>query len=289
MRKLAPKLNDGKHPDWYWSLSGGIDSTAAFLLTKDALETDEGGGNYSKKPVAVYLDTGIGVPLNRFYVEELCDTYGVQLWTLRTDESFLDWLRSEGAPGGGAHGNVRRKLKDRQVSVLTTKSDFPVYVLGLAADESPNRAAMNKVVEKRRHVEVYPCHRMSLKERVKVILRHENCPLNILWEYPEVIKDCGCLCHGDPSELDRTEDLFPWFAQRLREWEESITHGGLKGTLGWNGLAPAKKSAMETGQEQLTLCSDGCQRTRDPVVVQAIKARSRGASADEAIEILESG
>lgn len=285
-RTQAPKLCAGTHPDWFWSLSGGIDSTAAFLLTKDALRSSRSDGNYSKKPMAVYLDTRVGVPLNRFYVEELCDTYGVQLWTARTDESFLEWLRRDGAPGGGAHREVRQELKDRQVSKLTTLADHPIYVLGLAADESDARASLPKAVEKRRHWEVYPVHRLSRKERAEIILRHEECPRNPLWELPGVITDCGCLANGDPSELEKTAEHFPWFAQRLREWEESITHDGLKGTLGWDGLTATVKSAKQQGHEQLTLCSEGCQRERDPAVVRAFRARSRGATKAEAIATL---
>lgn len=284
-RKRAPgKVED--HPDVFFSLSGGVDCVAAFLTAKDAFETDRAGGNFAKKPVAIYLDTRVGVPLNRLYVEQLCDTYGVQLWTLRTDESFLEWLRRDGAPGSGAHQDVRNELKDRQASKLTTLADNPLMVLGLAADESDTRAGFSKVRKVGRHTEVYPVHRLSRKERAEIILRHEECPRNPLWEHPEVITDCGCLCNGDPSELDKTEELFPEFAGRLREWEESITHDGLKGILGWNGLTAEEQRARKQGQIQMTLCSDGCQRERDPAEVRAWKARSRGASVEEAVSIL---
>jgi len=286
-RKRAPGRTED-HPDWFWSLSGGIDSVAAFLVTKDALESHRAGGNFGKKPVALYLDTGVGVPLNRLYVEELCDTYGVQLWTLRTDESFREWMERDGAPGPGAHQEVRNELKDRQASKLVTLADNPIMVMGLAADESETRAAFPKVREMRRHTEVYPVHRLSRKERAEIILRHEECPRNPLWEHPAAIKDCGCLANGDPSELARTEEMFPEFAQRLREWEESINHDGLKGTLGWGGLTAEEQRAKEQGQTQTTLttCTDGCQRQRDPAVVRAFKARSRGATVDEAVSIL---
>lgn len=285
-RKRAPGRSDD-HPDWTISLSGGVDSAAAALTVIDAIETDRAGGNFGKKPFAIYLDTRVGVPLNRLYAEQLCDWLGIQLWTLRTDESFLEWLRRDGAPGTGAHQEVRNELKDRQVSLLTTKLDDPVYVLGISADESPTRAEFPKVREMRRHTEVYPVHRLSRKERVEMILR-SDCPRNPLWELPGVITDCGCLANGDPSELEETLTHFPAFGQRLREWEESITHDGLKGTLGWSGLTAEEKRAKKRGHEQTTLpmCSEGCSRQRDPDEVRAFKARSRGATIDEAVSIL---
>ena len=80
-RKQAPKLCDGQYPDWVWLTSGGIDSVAAFLLTRDALHD-----NYGKRPLLVYLDTRIGLPRQRLYVEHFADAYDEQLWTLRTHE-----------------------------------------------------------------------------------------------------------------------------------------------------------------------------------------------------------
>lgn len=285
-RKRAPGLPED-HPDWVLSLSGGVDSVAAALVAIDAIETDRAGGNFAKKPFAIYLDTGVGVPLNRIYTEQFCDWLAVQLWTLRTDESFREWLERDGAPGGGAHQEVRNELKDRQVSLLTTKLDNPVYILGISADESETRAEFSKVREMDRHTEVYPVHRLTRKERVEIILR-SDCPRNPLWEMPGVISDCGCLANGDPSELKKTEERFPEFGQRLREWEESISHEGLEGTLGWDGLTAEEKRAKKQGQEQSTLpmCSEGCSRRRDPAEVRAFRARSSGASIEEAVSIL---
>lgn len=288
-RKRAPG-KASEHPDVFFSLSGGVDCVAAFLAAKDAFETVEAGGNFAKKPVAIYLDTRTGTPLNRLYVEQLCDHYDVQLWTLRTDEGFLEWLRRDGAPGPGAHQEVRNELKDRQASKLVSVADNPVMVLGIAADESDTRAEFPKVRELRRHVEVYPVHRLTRKERVEIILRHEDCPINPLWAYPKVIRDCGCGCHGDPSEYDVTEEHFPVFMQRLREWEEAISYDGLKGTLGWGGLTANEKDAVRHGQVQATLTTcdldGGCRHERDPAEVRAWKAVARGASREEAISIL---
>lgn len=288
-RKRAPgKVED--HPDVFFSLSGGVDCVAAFLTAKDAFETDQAGGNFAKKPVAIYLDTGTGAPLNRLYVEQLCDHYDVQLWTLRTDEDFREWLQRDGAPGPGAHQEVRNELKDRQAPKLMTLADNPVMILGIAADESDTRAGFSKVREMDRHTEIYPVHRLSRKERVEIILRHEDCPRSPLWEEPRAIRDCGCLCNGDPSELDKTEELFPEFGGRLREWEEAITHNGLEGTLGWGGLTAEEKSLKRHGHVQATLTTcdmdGGCQVERDPAEVRAWRARSRGATPEEAVSIL---
>jgi 3'-phosphoadenosine 5'-phosphosulfate sulfotransferase (PAPS reductase)/FAD synthetase len=292
-RKRAPG-HAADHPDWVLSQSGGIDSAAAAITALRAIETDREGGNFAKKPLAIYLDTRIGVPLNRIYVEQFCDWLGIQLWTLRTDESFLEWLRRDGAPGGGAHQEVRNELKDRQVSLLRSKLDNAFFVLGIAADESETRARFPKVREirrsdngKLRHVEVYPVHRLTRKERVEIILR-SDCPINPLWTMRGVITDCGCLANGDPSELDRTIEQFPAFGQRLKEWEESITHDGLEGTLGWDGLTADEKVAKRDGLEQSTLpmCGEACGRRQAPAEIRALKARANGATIERSVSIL---
>jgi 3'-phosphoadenosine 5'-phosphosulfate sulfotransferase (PAPS reductase)/FAD synthetase len=271
-------------------MSGGIDSTAAYLLTRDALHE-----NYGKRPVMVTWDTGVGLPLNRLYLEELADTYNEQLVTWRTNQSLERYVDENDCPGAGAHEDVRKLLKGQQSSKLTSLADFPVFVLGLRAQESDHRAALSKVSVKRRqdsgkirHVEVYPAHRLTKKECARIILEHEECPINPCWLYNHAT-DCFCLANGDPSELDATAERFPWFAQRVREIEEAADPDGLRGTLGWDGLAAIDKKAKRNGQEQarLTTCGQGCQRQREPAVAQAFRARIHGATKHEAISILD--
>lgn len=288
-RKRAPGRPED-HPDWFISLSGGINSVAAALIAHDAIETDRAGGNFAKKPVAVYLDTKIGTVANRIYTEQFADWLGVQLWSMRTDESFLEWLRRDGAPGSQAHQYVRNELKMRQQSRLSSLSDKPFFVLGISAYESDARASFSKVREMKNHVEVFPVHRLSEKRQIEIILR-SDCPINPLWLYPEAIKDCGCLANGDPSELKKTEELFPAYGQRMREYEEAIEFDGLKGTLGWNGLTAEEQRAKKQGQEQQSfpMCSDGCGRKRDPAVVRALRARAEGATIKESVSILYEG
>jgi len=274
-------------PDWIISLSGGIDSTAAALCAIDALETYQADGNFKRKPLAIYCDTRIGNPLNRIYVEELADWLDVQLWTLRTDEKFEAQLDEEDAPGAGKHPDTRNRLKLRQTDKLITLADNPHIVMGIAADESPQRANRRKVMEKRRHVEVYPVHRVPRKRRVEMVLR-SDCPRNPLWEQPDVIADCGCLCNGDPSELDATIAEYPAFGNRLKSYEEAYCSDKLTGNLGWDGLSANDKSATRAGQEQtrLSFCTEGCRVAQDPAEVKALEARRKGATIEQAVSIL---
>lgn len=286
-RKQGPK----PHPDWFWLTSGGVDSVAAYLLTKDALHE-----NYQKRPLLVYLDTRVGLPFQRMYVEELADRYDEQLWTLRTHEKFEDRVASRGkfadrddsgAPGAALHSDVQNELKGRQRDKLSDLCDGkPLYITGIRAGESPARASKPKGEEKRKARYVKPVYGLSKEDCARIILRHEDCPINPAWTWNH-FTDCGCGSNGDPSEYDKVAERFPWFAQRMREYEEAAEADGLRGTLGWDGLAAHEKSARRDGYEQMTLCGEGCQRKRAPAIVRAFRARIHGATPEEAIAILD--
>lgn len=283
-RKQAPmQVVDApnySHPDWFWSMSGGVDSVAAYLLTKDALRE-----NYGKRPVMLTWDTRIGLPLNRLYLEKLADTYEEMLIPIRTFEQFEEWVAENGCPGAAAHGHVRNELKGRQASKINSMANNPVHVLGLRADESPDRAKMDKVEVNDRYVEVRPVHRLSKKDCAEIILRHEECPINPLWLRNHAT-DCWCLAHGDPSELERVKDDFPWFHQRMKEIEEAAGSEGIEGTLGWSGLTAEEQEVVDDQDDQLTLCGSGCQRKREQPTVEAFKARMEGATVEESVAVL---
>lgn len=294
-RVQAPKQTvtrtEKVHPDWFWAMSGGVDSTAAYLLTKDALHE-----NYSKRPMMLYYDTRIGLPLNRLYLEELADTYDEMLAPVRTHEKFEDRVAKRGKfkdrddagpPGAAQHGPTRNELKGRQADKMAALADLPIFVIGLRGDESQTRAKMDKVEDKRKATEVRPVHRLSKRECARIILEHEDCPINPCWLWRHA-SDCWCLSNGDPSELDAIEDKFPWFYQRLKEYEEAAEADGLRDMLGWDGLYAAEKKAKKVGQEQekLAVCGSGCQRRQDPRIARAFWKRLEGAEVEQAVSEL---
>lgn len=280
------------HPDYFWLTSGGVDSVAAYLLTKDALHD-----NFQKRPVVTYLDTRIGNPLQRLYVEKLCDTYREQMWSLRTHEHFEDRVAGEGKftdrddngpPGPQQHSPVQNELKGRQREKLAAGYDDVIYVTGIRAGESPKRAEKPKGEQGREARYIKPVYSLTKKECARIILEHEDCPINPLWTMPGVVGDCGCLSNGDPSELDKTEERFPEFAQRLREIEEAADASGYKSLLGWGGMTAEEQSLHETGHKQVSLCGGGCGRERDPAIVRAFRARLDGKwRTDDALDILD--
>lgn len=271
-RKQGPK----PHPDWFWMMSGGVDSTATYLTSREALHD-----NFGKRPVMVYLDTGVGLPINRLYVERLADYFDEMLFDIRTNEHFEDWVEERGAPGGKDHTPVRNRLKMRQVSKLSTISDDALFVLGIRADESPARAKFGKFRQQDRSREIYPVYNLSRVDCARIILE-SGCPINPCWLYRSP-SDCFCLSNGDPSELEFIKDKFPWFYQRMKEIEEAADAEGLRSMLGWDGVTKEDEMMEAVG----SLCSSGCEREEDPFIRKAFEMKLEGSTTEEAIKILE--
>lgn len=241
-------------PDWFYLQSGGKDSVAAALAVDDAITQ-----NYQKTPVAVYLDTTVGIPANRFYVEELCDRMGWQLWTLRTHQKYADRVEENGCPGPADHGRTYNVLKGRQMDKLATVAGNPVYVTGINRDESPARAKADKADYTNRRWHVKPILEWS-EDRVRDYV-DQNAPVkNPLWQN-NYFQDCACGAMASPEELiDAAGDGFDWFVQRIREYEESAEFQDKRSTWGWGGTTEKMQRALDhkNDDDQLTLCSDGC-------------------------------
>jgi len=243
-----------KKPDWFYLLSGGKDSVAAALLADKAVQR-----NYQKNPVAVYLDTGIGIPANRIYVEELCDRMGWSLWTLRTHENYDKVVTENGCPGPANHTTTYNQLKGRQLSKLATVASNPVYISGINKYESDARAKTDKAQQERRWWHAKPVFEWT-DEQIREYVDTHAPVSNPLWD-TNYFQDCACGAMASPEELiDATADGFEWFVQRIREYEESAEFHDKRGTWGWGGTTEEVQRALdhENDPDQMTLCGESC-------------------------------
>jgi len=238
--------------------SGGMDSAVAAHVAV----------RWGACDLLVYLDTRTGLDANREYVERLADRLGVQLWTLRTQESFEDRVETDGFPGPAEHGRMYRKLKERQIGRLATfsggrgnASDLHLWT-GVRRQESERR--MSNVTPEQdgpRWTWHAPIHDWSKADCREYVDRF-GLPRNELWDELGRSGDCFCGCFASPEEkIDLEAAGHGDHADWLRGLERSADADDERGRWAWGALSDAEERAERVGDGQMTLCSTCGMRT----------------------------
>lgn len=228
-------------------VSGGMDSTVAAAVTQSTVP---------KLDLLAYLDTGTGLDANREYVEDLADALDVQLWTLRTHESYPEKVRENGYPGPSRHGIMYTSLKERQLGKLATVTGGKELVLwtGVRSLESDRRMAnVEGVQDARRWTWAAPIHDWS-KQDCRNYLDAHDLPENDLWNTLGRSGDCFCGCFGNREELlDLEAEGHAEHANWLRNLEtEPDDETAL---WAWGSLSENERRAERVDEDQMSLCS----------------------------------
>jgi len=242
-------------------LSGGKDSVTAAHKTMSEYEDKQ------VRPVAVYLQTGVGMPRNRMYVEWFCDTMDWQLWELRTHEDYLDLVREHGYPGPSQHQKMYTSLKERPISKLTTVAENPHFYTGVRKDESQARAkTVEKRQETRRAVWHAPIAEWSRTDVTRYI-DDNDIPPSPLWDN-NTPKDCWCGAYGHPEErIDAEAEGYEAFIEYLRGMDEEVETGDVTEVWGWAGLDPNEQRAEQAKRDERQTyigCDEGCSVRESP-------------------------
>lgn len=236
--------------------SGGLDSAVAARIAVEDGPAD----------LLVYLDTGTGLEANREYIEEYADELGVQLWTLRTPESYEERVQEDGFPGPSRHSIMYRSLKERQIGRLATmssgrgtSSDLHVWT-GVRSAESDRRMEhVEPESEGPRWVWHAPIHDWSKQDCRDYVAEHDL-PRNPLWDTLGRSGDCFCGCFGSPEEkLDLRAAGHDDHAEWIEELESSVNldERQERETWAWGAFneAERRRARAENDDAQMLLCS----------------------------------
>ncbi len=210
--------------------------------------------------LVVYLDTGTGLRENREYIEDLCETFGWQLWTLRTHESYEEKVQEHGFPGPSRHSIMYRSLKERQIQKLSYRVNGGSTLLDwctIFRERTPN--AKRRTRERRTpgaggfwHA---PIHDWT-KDDCREYLDEHDIPHNELWDTLGRSGDCFCGCFGSPEEkLDLRAAGCDYHAEWLEELEEEVDTGDETECWAWGALSDNERRAERVTDDQMTLCS----------------------------------
>lgn len=237
-------------------VSGGRDSVALahYLLEKEW--SWRGCGN--RNPVVVYLETTVGMPINRLYVEFLCDYYGWHLWKLRTHEDFEDMVDDHGFPGAAQHSKAYNMLKGRQVGKLIAVSENPHFYAGFRRRESDRRSRNVELEQPERNATLHSPLMEWSDVDVKEYIEMRDIPPSPLWDNSHP-KDCWCGAYGHPEEkIEAEAEGYSKFVEFLERFEHNDDK---KGMYGWSGLDEKKQRRIEVERDRLQTvlgCSGDC-------------------------------
>jgi 3'-phosphoadenosine 5'-phosphosulfate sulfotransferase (PAPS reductase)/FAD synthetase len=229
-------------------VSGGMDSTVAADVAV----------RWGPADLLVYLDTGTGLEANRRYIERLADWMGVQLWTLRTHESYSERVRNHGFPGSSRHGIMYRSLKERQIQTLAARVDELHCWTGVRYQESARRMK-NVEPESEAAGGRWTWHAPIAgwsKDECRAYIRRYEIPCNPLWDDLGRSGDCYCGCFASPEEkIDTLAAGGDGRVAYLDALEDLSDQGNETDRWAWSGMSANEQRAERVDDEQMLLCS----------------------------------
>lgn len=229
--------------------SGGMDSAVSTHVAM----------TWGEAEIVVYLDTGTGLEENRKYVEDLCEEFGWQLWTLRTHESYEEKVEEHGFPGPSRHGIMYRSLKERQIQKLAAVAGDDLHCwTGVRSLESSRRMSNVEPDSEQAGGRWYwhaPIHDWN-KQQCKDYLESFDIPRNDLWDTLGRSGDCFCGCYGNPEEkLDLRAAGCDYHAEWIEGLEEDVETGDETECWAWGAMSNTERRAARVDEKQMTLCS----------------------------------
>lgn len=216
-----------KPVEFFALFSGGHDSlTAAAIAFKWAKYR-------GVKMTAAHIDTTIGIPETREFVEQTCEEQGWPLRVERGDRDYESLVTEYGFPGPGQHGLMYQRLKERGLRKLVRESktewqDRVMFVTGIRKQESTRRMA-HQYEEQRDGATVWaaPIYKFSAVECARFI-RSQGLKRNPVKDKIEMSGECLCGAFAHPGEMKDLELWFPETAQRIHDLEARVQERGLR-------------------------------------------------------------
>lgn len=233
----------------YGLVSGGNDSAAVLHWL----------ANTDRLTAAVHMDTTIGVPETREWVEWYCRNLGVPLIVKRAEE-YEHLVRKFGFPGPGLHRLPYVWLKDRSVEAVvretkTTRKDRVMFVSGARRQESERRMG-TALPTARRKAQVWANPFFDYSKGDLGRYRQANdVPENPVALMLGKSGECFCGAFAKPGELEDTEALgYPAVVREIRRLEREMRRVGHPACV-WGARPQARVADRQRTAGQLELPS----------------------------------
>lgn len=228
-------------------LSGGDDSLTVVHWTHQQLG--------DLMDAAVHINTGIGIPQTRAFVDVICKRFQWKLLEYKAADCgqiYEEIVLEFGFPGPSLHNKMYCRLKERPLRALT--KDHPggnlLLISGVRQQESAKRMKLTEAVQKDgRRIWCAPFFHWS-NDQVREYRAGIDLPKNPAKEYLCMSGECLCGAYARPNELKQIEMFFPETGAYLRDLERRVKAAGFP--WGWDEAPPKwwgkMKSAQKVGQ-----------------------------------------
>lgn len=209
------------------SFSGGKDSLVATHLAHRLLS---GCG----VPVEViFVDTTIGLPVVRAYVEEVSRMYGWRLVVLSPRRSFFEIASRQGMPTPRTRWCVRQlKLVPLLEYAASLGKRRVLFVTGLRREESRRRSGLRGLFYRYyRGVEIFyvdPIVNWSDGD-VERYIEENGLPVNPAYRLVGFSGECLCVVFAKLDQLVRVAREYPDLIERFRTLEDAWRSGKFSG------------------------------------------------------------
>jgi 3'-phosphoadenosine 5'-phosphosulfate sulfotransferase (PAPS reductase)/FAD synthetase len=245
--KIIRRAIDVHKPKYIFGMfSGGDDSLSATHAAREILGSD--------MTAVVHINTGIGIPEARAFVDVACDRFGWNLLEYKATDCgqvYEDIVLQNGFPGPGQHMKMFIRLKQRPLQALCR--DFlggnVLLISGVRQQESVTRMRLLHAVQKEqgtRRVWCSPFFYWS-NDQVREYRTKLDLPKNPAKEYLCMSGECLCGAFAQPGELSQIETFFPVTGRYLRDLERRVRAAGFP--WGWDEPPPIWWGRMQLAKK----------------------------------------
>lgn len=233
--------------------SGGHDS---LVSTHKAMENGDADR-------VLHLDTGIGIPQTREFVQETCDNHGWDLDVVSSDHDYEEIVLENQFPGPAVHIIMYSKLKERALrKVARRHDDKPVFVTGVRRHESSTRFKnVSPEQEDSQWIWRANIHDFARQDVEEYIDAHDLRRSPVKQNYHHS-GECLCGAFGNRAEeLTLLEAHYPETAERIKQLEEEVQekHGDDDPRSYWahGGMSSVDLRALlaDNDETQMLLCA----------------------------------
>jgi 3'-phosphoadenosine 5'-phosphosulfate sulfotransferase (PAPS reductase)/FAD synthetase len=242
---------------------------AAFSGGHDSLTAAHVASQHPAFKGIIHLDTTIGIPETRQFVNETCDRHG---WPLHVGKpakyhGYVQMVLRYGFPGPSQHSIYYNSLKNRPLSTLVAKlrqrpGQNIVLATGMRRQESSRRMRVTETIRAEKNL-IWTSHIFNWTALdVAAYIQDQNLPRNPVKDTLHISGECLCGCFADTGER---QDIATWFPhvnaeilkiERLLEFTSSLklqdySYPAHTGRWGWGA---GNKLEEVVDQDPLPMC-----------------------------------